>query len=74
MTDLLAICTGIGATEKETLPNGNVKKIITKGDDCEECVHDLQRYLRKDDDERSMHRMLGSWRILQNKLLDHQTK
>jgi timeless len=69
MTDLLAICTGIGATEKETLPNGNVKKIITKGDDCEECVHDLQRYLRKDDDERSMHRMLGSWRILQNKLL-----
>jgi timeless len=69
MADLLAICTGIGATEKETLPNGKVKRTITKGDDCEECIHDLQRYLRKDDEEKSMHRMLGNWRVLQSKLL-----
>ena len=60
MADLLAICTGIGVTEEETFPDGSSRKIITKGDDCEECIHDLQRYLRRDDGTKSMHRFLGS--------------
>ena len=49
MADLLAICTGIGVTEEEHFPDGRTRKVITKGDDCEECIHDLQRYLRRDD-------------------------
>ena len=71
MADLLAICTGIGVTEEEIFPDGSSRKIITKGDDCEECIHDLQRYLRRDDGTKSMHRFLGSagLGVLQNKLL-----
>ena len=69
--DLLAICTGIGVTEEEILPDGRIRKVVTKGDDCEECIHDLQRYLRRDDDLKSMHRFLGSGGlgVLQAKLL-----
>eukprot|EP00943_MAST-04B_sp_MAST-4B-sp1_P004971 g4971.t1 len=71
MADLLAICTGIGVTEEEHFPDGRTRKVITKGDDCEECIHDLQRYLRRDDGTKSMHRFLGSagLGVLQNKLL-----
>ena len=40
------------------------------GEDCKECVADLQRYLRRDDPMvLAAHRALGSWRVLQQHLI-----
>ena len=45
MADLLAICTGIVCHGRK-FSGWQQQKNHHKGDDCEECIHDLQRYLR----------------------------
>ena len=40
------------------------------GQECKDCVADLQRYLRRDDPMvMAAHRALGSWRVLQTHLI-----
>ena len=59
--DLLACCSGIGASYDCQ---------FRRGEECLECLHDIQRYLRHDDpDTQLYHRKLGEWNIVRTKLL-----
>jgi timeless len=66
LNELLLICSNLGVmTETET-----GEKIFTRGEDCEEWVHDLQRAIRRDHAVyRLIAKTLGRWQILQKKLL-----
>ncbi|KAF0689490.1 Aste57867_19047 [Aphanomyces stellatus] len=66
MNELLLVCSNLGVlTETE---DGST--IFTRGEDCEEWVHDLQRAIRRDHATyRLVGKTLGRWKILQKKLL-----
>ncbi|XP_021003037.2 protein timeless homolog [Parasteatoda tepidariorum] len=58
--DILATCNALGT---------EVTGVYEKGVECLECLRDLLRYLRKDDDNHSVLRFLGSIRLVQTDLL-----
>ena len=47
------------------------QKIFVKTDDCENCIHDIQVALRKENtgDSRRVDRYLGVWQVLQKRLV-----
>ena len=57
---LLALCTGLGATTFEEGPDGNRIRSIEMGEDCQACIADIQRYLRRDDSMKSIFKLLSS--------------
>ena len=65
--ELLLIISGMGMAQ----PAANDEEgEYWVGEDCKECVSDLQRYLRRDDpDAMAFHRAIGHWRVLQQHLL-----
>ncbi|CAK4687594.1 unnamed protein product [Aphanomyces euteiches] len=66
MNELLLVCSNLGVlTENEA-----GETVFTRGEDCEEWVHDLQRAIRRDHATyRLVGKTLGRWKILQKKLL-----
>ena len=65
--ELLLIVSGMGTLHEA---QGDVPAEYWIGEDCKECVADLQRFLRRDDNlVLAAHRALGSWRVLQQHLL-----
>ena len=65
--ELLLIVSGMGTLHE---PVGDEPAEYWIGEDCKDCVADLQRYLRRDDPmSMAAHRALGSWRVLQQHLL-----
>ncbi|KFM70511.1 Protein timeless-like protein, partial [Stegodyphus mimosarum] len=58
--DILATCNALGV---------EINGVYEKGSDSVECLKDLLRYLRKDDDNFSILRYLGSLHLLQTDLL-----
>ena len=66
LNELLLVCSNLGVTTE--LETG--EPIFTRGEDCEEWVHDLQRAIRRDHAiYRLIAKTLGRWQILQKKLL-----
>ncbi|KAJ3117463.1 Topoisomerase 1-associated factor 1 [Phlyctochytrium bullatum] len=71
---LLSICMALGGfEEREVNDDGKatVKQVYVPGDEVMECLKDLKRVLRKDDEteERAVFLTLGKWQILQNHLV-----
>ena len=65
--ELLLIVSGLGTLHEAV---GDEPAEYWIGEDCKECIGDLQRYLRRDDKmSMAAHRALGSWRVLQQHLL-----
>ncbi|RLN94269.1 hypothetical protein DYB28_011238 [Aphanomyces astaci] len=66
LNELLLVCSNLGVMT-ETEDGGTM---FTRGEDCEEWVHDLQRAIRRDHATyRLVGKTLGRWKILQKKLL-----
>ncbi|ETW03840.1 hypothetical protein H310_05196 [Aphanomyces invadans] len=66
LNELLLVCSNLGMMT-ETEDGGTM---FTRGEDCEEWVHDLQRAIRRDHATyRLVGKTLGRWKILQKKLL-----
>jgi len=64
--ELLLIVSGLGYTDE----NPESDSVYLVGADCAECLRDMQRYLRRDDQHvMACHRALGSWGVLQKHLL-----
>ena len=66
---LLALCTGLGATTFEEGSDGTRIRSIEMGEDCQACIADIQRYLRRDDSMKSIFKLLSSWDLVQTRLL-----
>ena len=66
---LLALCTGLGATTWEETEDGTRVRSIEMGEDCQACIADIQRYLRRDDSMKSIFKLLSSWDVVQTRLL-----
>ena len=65
--ELLLIVSGLGTLHDAT---EDAPAEYWIGEDCKECVSDLQRYLRRDDPlVLATHRALGTWKVLQQHLL-----
>ena len=64
--ELLLIVSGLGMPQEGE--DGMSEYWV--GDECSDCVADLQRYLRRDDPHvMATHRAVGAWRVLQTHLL-----
>jgi hypothetical protein len=63
--ELLLIVSGLGLTDASEGGKGYLV-----GSECSDCLRDMQRYLRRDDQHvLACHRALGAWRVLQTHLL-----
>ncbi|KDO34873.1 hypothetical protein SPRG_00933 [Saprolegnia parasitica CBS 223.65] len=66
LNELLLVCSNLGVLTETDDGDSN----FTRGEDCEEWIHDLQRAIRRD---HAIHRLvsktLGRWQILQKKLI-----
>ena len=62
--ELLLIVAGLGLTQ--TNEDGSTEYWIRERSECMECLNDMQRYLRRDDQlKMGCHRALGAWKVLQ---------
>lgn len=57
---ILSTCNALGS---------EINGVYEKGKDCIECLKDILRYLKRDDDDNNILRFLGSIRLLQTDLL-----
>jgi len=65
--ELLLILAGMGTFHEA--PDGAPPEYLI-GEECKDCISDLQRYLRRDDPMKlAATRAVGSWRVLQNHLI-----
>eukprot|EP00962_Isochrysis_galbana_P033620 scaffold11294_cov117-Isochrysis_galbana.AAC.7 len=63
--ELLLIVSGLGLIDAS---KGGTGYLV--GSECSDCLRDMQRYLRRDDQHvLACHRALGAWRVLQTHLL-----
>ncbi|CAM9262579.1 unnamed protein product [Choristocarpus tenellus] len=67
LKELLLVCSALGSMESE---DDGAKERFVRGENCLEWLQDLQRALRRDDDQtRDILITLASWKVLQMKLI-----
>ena len=68
--DELAVVAAIGMSEEVDDGAGGLATSFARGEDCLECINDVERWLRRDNPRtRDFWLQLGRWRVLQTKLL-----
>lgn len=66
MNELLLVCSNLGIVHA----NEEGDSAFTRGEDCIEWIHDLQRAIRRDHAKLKLVTLtLGRWKVLQNKLI-----
>ncbi|RKP15388.1 timeless protein-domain-containing protein [Piptocephalis cylindrospora] len=65
---ILSICTALGGPELDEVTG---KESYALGDECLDCLKDLKRFLREDDQlpDKPLLRTLGNWKMVQTDLL-----
>lgn len=70
INELLLVGAALGSTETLTAEDGSLVERFIRGENCLEWLQDLQRALRRDDEAtRAVSIRLGSWRVVETKLL-----
>ncbi|CAM9181854.1 unnamed protein product [Hapterophycus canaliculatus] len=76
LKELLLVCSALGSVETSEPGDGDGEKLVgqhqrfVRGENCLEWLQDLQRALRRDDDNtREICIILSSWRVVQHKLV-----